>query len=196
MSHSEKSTFEMSSIVDAIRDGDMAAFRQLYEAFHVQLYAFSLKFLKSPELSEEIVHDVFLKVWEKRAALDSSKNIQAYLFTICKNTILNTLEKAAHDTRLQQQIAHYLPTFDPEIDLETTDDSEMLWEAIRQLPTQRQQIFRLAKLEELSYEEIAQRMGITKGTVSDHLVKAMRSVRAYMYAKSGVVSVLLGWIWM
>jgi RNA polymerase sigma-70 factor (family 1) len=196
MLHPEKPTFDRSSTIDAIRDGDMVAFRALYDAFHAPLYFFAFKFLKSPELSEEIIHDVFLKVWEKRASLDATKNIQAYLFTICKNTIFNTLEKAANDTKLQQQIVRYLPTFDPAIEIDTTDDNDMLWEAIQQLPTQRQQVFRLAKLEELSYEEIAQRMGITKGTVSDHLVKAMRSVRAYMYAKSGAISVILGWIWM
>jgi RNA polymerase sigma-70 factor (ECF subfamily) len=192
MLYSEKSTADMPSIIDAIRNGDVAAFRRLYDLFHAQLYVFALKFLKSPQLAEEVVHDVFLKVWEKRSTLDSSKNIQSYLFATCKNTVLNTLKKAAYDTQIQQQIAAHFPTFEDAAfhEISHIDNNAILWEAIQQLPAQRQQVFRLSKFEELSYEEIAQRLGIAKGTVSDHLVKAMRSVRTYMYAKSGELSVV------
>jgi len=87
--------------------GDTAAFKELYNYYHPQLYRFSLRYVKSPFLAEEVVHDVFVKVWENRHTLDESRSIRSYLYTICKNHMLNVLARAARERQCQQQMVHF-----------------------------------------------------------------------------------------
>ena len=161
-----------------LRVGDEAAFSDFYQHYHARLYRFSLQFLKVPELAEEITQDVFIKVWEMRWQLDVHRNVESFLFTITKNLTLNLLEKASREERLRQEIGLHLhkeslinvPADEPNYE-------KLLHEAILKLPSQRQAVLRLSKFEGMSYEAIGQQLGISKGTVSDHLVKALRFLR-------------------
>ncbi|WP_171037879.1 RNA polymerase sigma-70 factor [Dyadobacter luticola] len=155
------------------------AFRQLYSTYYGRVHAYALKFLRSSELADDIVQDVFTSVWENRTKLGSVKCIQAYLFAVCKNKTLNVLARAAMETSIKEVISNDMQHFHRDVeDKFMKDDFEyFLNVAIRKLPPQRQLVFRLCKMDGKSYEEVACRMGISVGTVNDHIVKALRFLR-------------------
>jgi RNA polymerase sigma-70 factor (family 1) len=187
MSRESKSLSD-SDLVFKIRTGDRHAFASFYDRYHVYIYHLSLKFLKSPELAEEAVQDVFLKVWEHRTALDPERSVRGYLLACCRNHLINLLAKKGpefqsidHDEC--EEIADYYNPIDKII---LADYTELAEKGISTLPPQRQKVFRMYRLENRSLEEIASELGTTKGTVKDHLLKATRHLRLYLKEYSGI----------
>jgi RNA polymerase sigma-70 factor (family 1) len=179
LSASEKYSEDLRICVQQVAQGDARAFRQLYDYFHRDLYRFTLHMVKSDALAEDVVHDTFVKVWVGRIFLNDQLSIKSYLFTICRNLSLNLLEKAATEARLRDDILYHYQPDDSSYD-EWAGQSEYeskLWKAIEALPNQRQAIFKMVKLDKRSYEDVAAELGISKGTVSDHVVKALRFLK-------------------
>jgi len=87
-----------SLLAGQIRTGNAEAFVFLYKKYHTYLYHFSLKFLKSRELAEEAVHDVFLEVWESRRTLDPSRSLKGFLIKTCKKHVINQIDRAVRDS--------------------------------------------------------------------------------------------------
>lgn len=183
-----------SDLVVKIRRGDRHAFASFYDRYHVYIYHLSLKFLKSSELAEEAVQDVFLKVWEHRTTLDPERPVRSYLLKCCRNHLINLLAKKVPefqsiDREECEEIADYYNPID-KIILE--DYTELAEKGISTLPPQRQRVFRMYRLENRSLEEIASELGTTKGTVKDHLLKATRHLRIYLKEYSGIrIDILL-----
>lgn len=180
------------ALATLLREGDEEAFTVLYERYHAFLYHFSLKFLKSPEMSEGVVHDVFLKLWEGREKINPTLSLKGYLTKICKNHVLNLLSRALREQGWKnealgeiQTVANYARS-NTEDAVIFADYERLVEEAITQLPAQRQKIFRIYRQEDKPIDEIAQALSISKGTVKDHLLKANRYVRDFMRQHSGI----------
>lgn len=173
---------EDAGLVNGIIESNEQAFEQAYEKYHRQLYHFALKFVRSEELAKEAVHDVFLKVWENRSGLSRQLSFRGYLLTICRNHVLNLLKRASLDASIKAEILrHSLQSHHSTEDtVHYSDYFQFALRAIEQLPPQRQLVFKMCKLEGKSYEEAALILGISKGTVRDHLFKANRQVKKYL----------------
>lgn len=165
-----------------IRKGNETAFGLTYQTYHAGLYCYALKFVKSDELAKDIVHDVFLKLWENRSHLNKELSLKGYLFRICKNHVLNLLKRAAHETSIKEKILSSSGCCHGETENAVcyTDYHKVALQAIEKLPPQRQAIFKMCKLEGRSYEEVAKGLGISKGTVRDHIFKASRYIKEYL----------------
>lgn len=172
-----------------LTESNRVAFKQLYLANYRVVFGYALKFIKSVPLAEDITQDVFLKVWENRETLPNIRHFKSYLLTICKNISLNFLARASRDIKLREQIvrATEQPHQDTEHDLRQEEYETLLQEAIELLPPQRRLIFKLCKIEGKSYVEAASQLGITTGTVNDHIVKGTRSIVAYLKQHSIVL---------
>lgn len=172
---------EYNEWTSRIARNDTEAMRLLYEHFFRDLYRFTIQLVKSETLAEDVVHDTFVKVWENRHQLNQQLSLKSYLFTICRNQAFNLLQKAATQSRLQEEIIyHYTAVFGQEEDQEVLEQqAETLQNALQSLPPQRRQIFTMAKIEGASYEQIAAQLGISKGTISDHIVKANRFLKEF-----------------
>jgi RNA polymerase sigma-70 factor (ECF subfamily) len=180
--------------VEELSKGNERAFKQMYEEYHGQLYFFALRFVKSKELAEEIVHDVFLKVWETKNSLDTTLSFKSYLYTITKNLVLNILTRAEMQLKIKNEIVLYAPRFENFVENEViyNEYETIAYAAISRLPIQRQLVFRMCRLEVMSYEEVAKKLGISKGTVSDHMVKAIKFIKDFMMKNADVtLSVLV-----
>ncbi|TCS90066.1 RNA polymerase sigma-70 factor (ECF subfamily) [Anseongella ginsenosidimutans] len=187
-------------LVKSLREeGDMqscmSAFEQLYNKYHGVLFRTSLKFIKSEELAGEIVQEVFVKLWENRQNLNEDLSFAAYLYTMARNHIFNMLKRSARESRIREQIRMHAATAS-----NSTEDNLLFSEyhavmntAIAQLPPQRKRIFIMCRQEGRSYEEVAGTFGISKSTVRDHMVKALKSVREHLYLKTGI-SMVFGWL--
>jgi RNA polymerase sigma-70 factor (family 1) len=172
------STEEERQIITEMSSGSAEAFRLLYEQYHRGLYRYALRFLKSTDLAQDAVQDTFVKIWEKRCNLLGVQHLKAFMYTVCRNQILDLMARASREESVRQEIILSL-RLTQEAGEETAQPAyEALVEtAIAKLPPQRQQIFRLCRLQGKSYDEAAQELGISRSTVSDHLVKATKFLR-------------------
>ena len=169
-------------LLSLLVEGNRSAFKELYIEYYRKIYAYALKFTKSAQLAEDIAQEVFLKVWEKRHTMRDIRYFKGFLFTVCKNITLNVLTRAAREIKIKSLILNGAQKFhvDPESTFQNGEYESLLNKAIEQLPPQRKLIYRLVKCEGKSYEEVAEQLGITTGTVNDHIVKATRSIRDYL----------------
>ncbi|MCG8310216.1 MAG: RNA polymerase sigma-70 factor [Cytophagales bacterium] len=176
-------------LLKRLRRGDSSAFEVLFNTYKNRLYAFAFKFVKSEDLACDILHEVFLKVWEKRKKINPDLNFNSYLHTICKHTVYNFLKKASRKEELKLEIIN--STLEKrnfvEEDLYFQQYEKMASDAINQLPPRRKEVFQLCKMDGKSYDETASSLGISKNAVKDHMVKASKFIKRY-FLKHGEVS--------
>jgi RNA polymerase sigma-70 factor (ECF subfamily) len=171
---------EEKVLIENIRKGDSHAFNEIYSHYFSNVYCFSYKFLKSKELAQECTQLTFIKIWEGRNHLNTDLSFKSYLFTICKNCILKTIEKTARENRFKEIITREYRKESTEEKSNTDDLEKVAQHALEQLPPQRQLIFKLCKIDGLSYKEVAVNLGISDGTVRDHMFKAAKTIRQYL----------------
>jgi RNA polymerase sigma-70 factor (family 1) len=161
--------------------GNEAAFRAIFDLYRDRLFCYCLKFTKTREAAEEIVQDVFVKVWENRQAINPDLSFNAYLYQITKNLAFNFLKKAAGEVSFKRKVLLYLEVAhnQPEEDCIFQDYEQLAEQAIQTLPPQRQLIFRMSRRDGMSHEEIADSLGISKNTVKVQIVKASKTLREF-----------------
>lgn len=182
---------EEHRLLKRIADGDERAFSQLFDHHYRGLADFVFRLTDSLEMAEEIVQEVFVKVWEDRRALGKIKKISDYLFILCRNRGVSYLRQRARDyLRLQAYAQTELS--EAELDSHQWSDREQLYvvieKAICALPSQQQKIFRLAKLSRVSHAEIAAQLNISAETVKKHMKLALRSVREFVKQHEHIVN--------
>jgi len=162
----------------ALKDGNLWAYNELFDRYGKRLHRFAIAYLKSTENAEEIVQDVFLKIWNNRKDLSPDKSFESYLFTIAKNGILNTIRKSkSEQAYLNFAILH--PGKDVLLD-EELDFNELeraYSNAVDQLSPRRKEIFLLSRVHSLSNAEIAERMNISSKTVENQMTSALAEIR-------------------
>lgn len=177
------STITEAEYLERLRKGDVAAYMQLYDQYSAHVYGWVLRFVKVPAYAEDIVQDVFLKIWEVRDRLDPGQSFPAYLYKISRNKTFTFLKKNASDEatrlRIMQRIGEI--TESPYHQTLWAQYQEMLNNAVTQLPYQRQRVFTLCRQEGKSYEEAAKELGISRNTVKEHMVMALKDIKAYFY---------------
>ncbi|WP_285008823.1 RNA polymerase sigma factor [Pedobacter faecalis] len=181
-----------TELVLLLKEGDENALRPLYDMHVVQLHHFIIRTAKSKQLAEDVVHDVFVKIWEKRAQIDSTQPFKTYLYSIAKNHLLNLLKRARHEHSILEEIRKYAIPIENTTDwqIEFTEGNAVLNEAMEKLPEQCRQVFIRCKIQGLSYREAAAELGITEGTVNAQMVKALRIIREYISFKNAILLVI------
>ncbi|WP_419801324.1 RNA polymerase sigma factor [Mucilaginibacter sp.] len=160
--------------------GNEFAFRKLFNLHHQKLGVYIYRITENRQLAEEVVQDVFLKIWLSRKALENVQNFNAYLFTVSKNHALNCLRQQSKEWLHQKKwfIEHAIT--------ENTDTGNYYWlldKAIDQLPKQQQKIYLLSRHERLKYAEIAAKLNLSKETVKKYLKIAKHSITSYLIAQ-------------
>lgn len=171
-----------NELLQKIIEGDTFAFKKVYELYQGRIFLFAYRFTKSKAAAEEIVQEVFVRLWEKREKVQINKNFSSYLLTITKNLVLDGLRKAALDKKVQQQIYNYMQA------LQNTSAEQMIQkeldrlhrQALDTLSPQRRNVYLLSREEELSYEQIAERLHISKNTVRNIMGEALQTIREFI----------------
>ena len=168
-----------SKLIENLRKGDVEAFDLVYEKYAKKLYAFSLKYLKSVEETEELVQSVFLKVWENQQNLKKETSFKSYLFTIAYNEICNLFrrrkyqQKFAAVTTIENQEASDVT--EDQIDYQSVlHQIEMI---LARLPEKQKIIFMKSRIEGKSTKEIASEHGLSPGTVDNYISEALKFIR-------------------
>jgi len=164
-------------LVRSLSQGNILAFNTLFREYSGRLYRFAYGYLKSEALSEELVQEVFTRIWENHKSLNSEYSFKSYLFTIAYNIIKKHFRREA-------VIAGYFTTrISEDFDLETTKkinyDSlyQYISQLINQLPEKRREIFIKSRFEGLSIKEISEELNISHKTVENQLTGALRFIR-------------------
>jgi len=173
---------DIKTLVKSLGKGDEIAFTQLYKLFEARIYRYVVSSVKSPELSDDITQEVFVKLWESREALDPEQSFQAFLFTIARNQILNLFRKLKTDETLRAQIfsfAQRQSNYTEEI-INFNETEDLIQLALDKLPPRQRQIFELCKIKGLSHQEVADQLAISEGTVNVQLVKSVKFLRKFL----------------
>ena len=188
----EKEKHSDNLFVKDLIANDEKAFQKLFDIYAGNIYAYSKSMLKSKEYAEEIVQDVFMRVWLHRDQINPDLSFKSYIFTIARNLTFNFLNKAVHDKKLKEEIF-----YKSQISHNSTEnllldaDYEILKkQAIDQLPPKRKQIFEMSRHEGKSYEEISKELGISVSTVKTQMSKALESIREFIQKNTDLMLML------
>ena len=168
--------------------GDQAAFALIFEQYHHDLGNFIYAITKSAGLTEEIVQNIFLKIWMGRETLAGIKSFKAYLFVISRNAAISALRQEIRDHIKKSEWAKTVheSTAAGEEWKEKEFYLSLIDQAIEALPPQRKKVYLLSRQDGLTYEEIAKRLGISKLTVRAHIQQAVVSITGFVKERGGL----------
>jgi RNA polymerase sigma-70 factor (ECF subfamily) len=164
-----------------IRIGDEAAFEQIFRQYHQQLCRYAFTILKDAEAAEEMVQDVFLKIWERKENLEITVSIKSYLYRAVHNSCLNLSDKKKKEVRMDEaplKIVH--PSANPAENIQTRELEKAIAAGLNQLPAECRKVFEMSRFGEMKYREIADALGISVKTVENQMGKALRIMRAQL----------------
>lgn len=170
------SDLDDATLAARIRDGDAAAFRTFFDRHHPLLYRYLRRRGVPDAVAEDLIQNAFLMVWEHRARIEANQSLRAYLFQICHTRALNHFRDTA---RLQDDtVLASVPVFDtPDHHTEYALMQRTFQQVLAALPERRRAVFELCFLEQLSYREAAEALGISLKTVEHQMGHALKALR-------------------
>lgn len=173
-------SIERADII-AMKGGDESAFRLIFDQNFKKLYTFCYRLLKNKEQAEEVVNDTFLNVWINRGRLNEELSIAPYLYTISRRLALNTLRQIATSQKAVDQLWLNMEKIsnDTEEAVLLSDLQRFTDSALIHLPPQQQLIFKMSRYEGLNYDEIALKLNLSRNTVKNHLVAALKTLKLH-----------------
>lgn len=170
-------------LLSRLATGDEAAFNMIFKKYRDKLNNYLLKITKSPEISEEIVLDVFIKLWMGRELMDHVQELESFLHKIAYHKAIDFLRTTSRHDRLQRAYINRLeqsperPADDLLIDTELL---KIIQRAVNQLPPQRKLIYTLSREQGLTYEQIAEALNLSRNTVKNTLMTATRTISSFL----------------
>lgn len=173
----------------AMRKGDAKALHFFFGKYHHALYYHALDFVKTPQWAEDVVQEVFIKVWENRAQLKTELSFKSYLFTISRNHMINQLKRISLDWKAKQDISYHADSCHQQVEEQViyAEYEAIAQRAMEELPAKRKMVFTLYRMEGKKYDEIATQLNISKNTVRDHVVKAEKSIKEYFACQADII---------
>ena len=170
------------ALFQEVAKGDREAFRQLFHHYNKLLQPFVSRLTGSPAANEEVLQEVFLKLWLHRDRLTAVENPKAYIVRIVNNEAINYLRSQVRDNRLRaavrQLVVEDVPS--PEQGLFYRETEMRLNEAIERLPQACKKIYRMSREQYMRIPEIADALNLSDSTVKNQLVKALKSIRLHI----------------
>lgn len=184
-----------AEIIEQVVKGSESAFADLFNAYHNQLGEYVMLLTQNAEMTQEIVQDVFVKVWLNREALSQVGKFTAYLFILTRNYTLNCIRKSVNERKGQEQYATLASLDDDnlfsEINLEADRDyQELIERAVANLPPQQRKVFMLRQAG-LKNPEIAEKMAISTDSVKKYQQWALKSVSEFVKTHVALSAILI-----
>ena len=170
-------------LLQLLAEGNEKAFKTLFDTYRNRLFYYISSFIKSEQVAEELVMDVFMKIWTGRELAAQINNFDAFLFRIAHNKSIDFLRSAAKDSRLKELLWEEIQVASGEqadTSLLIKEYEEKSREAISLLSPQRKKVYNLSREQDLAHDQIAEQLSISKATVNNHIVEARRFIRSYL----------------
>ena len=190
----DTSSDNIKELLIRIAEGDENAFRKIFKAYYNQLGDFIMQIADSERLTQEIVQDVFLKIWINRVMLAEVSCFKAYLFVVARNHAYNCLKQIARErTREKEWVNAVLYSASTNVidEEDTTIAVNLIKEAVLMLPPQQQKVYVLSRVNGMRQQEIALQLNISLETVKKHMVLALRFLKNHVRTHTGIFVLLL-----
>ena len=173
---------EEKFLLSQLAKGDHGSYQKLFYKYYADLCRFCLRYVRSAEVSEEIVQDVFIYLWEKREVINISISFKSYLYTAVRNKSINYLKLQLPKDQVKEDIDNYeiAGTSNVESQMTYAELEIKVAEAIDQLPKKCKEIFNLSRDSGHTYKEIAEKLDISVKTVENQMVIALRKLREHL----------------
>ncbi|NLU95540.1 RNA polymerase sigma factor [Chitinophaga sp. Ak27] len=179
----EVNTYNERELLLSLAQGEDHAFASVFHHYRHRIYAIAFRLLGSASQAEDVVQDIFLKMWLKRGELHEISHFKAYLFTVTRNHIFTSLKLMARQQLAASELSATAVNEIKDAAIIHKEYEQILQRAIAQLSPQQELIYKLSKEEGLKRNEIADRLQLSPETIKVHLANAMRSIRAFCVAR-------------
>lgn len=168
-------------LVIQIREGNSKAFETLYHRYNKMVFYFAIRYFNSVEDAENVVQDVFVKIWKERARLMEDLSFSNYIFTITKNHLFNINRKKINEKKFRAYfVHHFTESGNLENEVLYADIREKIDKAIEELPEQRRKVFHLGNIKGYTNKEVAEELHLSVRTVEAHKNLALKSLRKFI----------------
>ena len=178
-------------IIKRLKKDDKSAIDELFGYYYPRLFHFSRSILKIENEVDDILQEVFVKIWLNRQKISNAETFNAYIFTITKNEVLNLIRKNLRDQNFRDQLflRSVAAEYQQQSQLEFEEVKAGIDKIVANLPEKRQQVFLLSRTEGRSNKEIARQLNISEKTVEDHITHSVRKIKNAM-KEMGILSIL------
>lgn len=162
--------------------GDKGAYTTLFELYYDHVYAKALMIGKIPAAAKDIAQQVFLNVWEKRATLESVDNPEHWLLVMARNLVLNTLKRNSRDEQYLVYLREYFEEVQasPEHAVVRQEQAELIARGLDKLTVKQREVYLLRRDQGMTYQQIADHLGISRDTAKEHGEKAIARIKAFL----------------
>lgn len=180
-------TYHHRQLFALVQQGDEQAFRQLFGEFAPKIHPFVLKIVKNREQAEELVQEVFLKVWINRQSLSTIENPSSWIYRIASNMAINFFRRQEVDRRALAEIGKNISeqSMTTVQEFNAKELQALIKEAVNQLPPQRKLIYQLIREEGLSRKEVAARLQLSENTVRNQVSISLQTIQQFIKKRSG-----------
>jgi len=189
----DESANSVRTLLLKVAEGDENAFGQLFKTYYNQLGGFIFRITESEPLTQEIVQDVFLKIWINRGSLAELYCFKAYLLVVARNHAFNCLKQIAREKNRKKEwvntVLHHASNNVE--DTTTLDTGNLIDEAVELLPPRQKKVYTLSRRNGMKQEEIARELNISLETVKKHMVLALRFLKNYLRTHIGLFILLM-----
>lgn len=194
--HERPHSIDNAYCLARISEGDEHCFNLIFKKYRDQLCGYLVSVTKSREASEEMVLDIFLKIWNGRERASEIRDLEAYLYRIAHRRAIDFFRATKRSPELQDAIWEAMASVpgmdDADTRIHRKNIEQLIKEAVNQLSPQRKKVFELRNAEDMSYAEIGKIMQLSSNTVRNHLASAVQSIRAYLL-KNKALALLPSW---
>jgi RNA polymerase sigma-70 factor (family 1) len=186
--------YDERSILISVAQGDEIAFEALFNQYKNKILFFAWKFLQSESKAEDVLQEIFLKVWTCRQQLPDIRNFKTWLNTITRNYLFNALRRLALEEAFIKELSSSPREQNDILDNLAVNELQLaLQNAVSNLSPQQKRIFELSRIEGLKHEQIAEKLDISRETVKKHMTDALQRIRTQMKTHESLVhlSILL-----
>jgi RNA polymerase sigma-70 factor (ECF subfamily) len=176
---------EEDLLMHRFKSGSVEAYKIIFDQYYKPLCSFAKKYVLDLAVAEDIVQDLFVRFWEQRNEFQLRASAKSYLFQAARNECLNYLKHQNVKEKYRQHIMNVSTDSFFHDKLEEEEINQMVYEVIRSLPPRCRQIFELSRFEGKTFDEIAQELSVSKNTIKNQLVSALRQIRQSL-EKNGI----------
>lgn len=192
-------SMEDALLLQGIARGEQQAFSELFSRHRAKLYDYLYAVTKSREIAEELLLDVFMKLWLGRELAPQIQHLDAFMQKVAHNKAINFLNTAARRKHLQKLVAYEMAgSVDntAESTIAEKEYQELLQEALLQLSPQRRMVFTMSREQGLSHEEIARELQLSRQTVKNYMTDAIKTIRDFLSTQKSDQGLILIMLWM
>ena len=188
-----ESAYNEKELLRCSAEGDEAAFASLFRIYRHKLYGFVLRATGSPETTEDVIQDVFLKLWKDRENLVNIDQFGGYVYRMAQNRVINSLKRMAKETLILEMLGKMQgeATTGAEEQMSEKETWQHLRSALDKLTPKQKLVFTLSREQGLKHEEIAAYLNISPSTVNNHMIEALRQLRQQLLISPTTCTILL-----